>query len=98
MLGQFVREKYAQLKQITARIFNKKGKIYHVCTTRNKNGKIKFIDFKRGELCMCPSSSSYWREDIKEKYMKTEPRRMTRQYAREYGLQYGPKAIDFKKL
>ena len=50
---------------------------------RNKNRIRKLTDFKRRELCICPSSNLYWKIELNLKYLKREPRKMTRQYAKE---------------
>lgn len=75
----------------------KQAKIYHGCMKRNKNATRKVINFKRGKLCVWPSSNLSWKKDIKEKDMTTEPKRMFRQYAEKIALQYGLNAIHLKK-
>ena len=46
---------------------------------RNDTGEL--IDFSRGENCICPTSNPYWKNDVKDKYLKKEPRHMIRKYA-----------------
>ena len=45
---------------------------YHGCNYKNKNGTRKSIDYGRGYRCITPSRRRYWKNNIKEKYLRKE--------------------------
>ena len=57
----------------------------------NKNATRKLIDFKRGQLCIYPSSKPYWKAELNVKYLN-------RQNAGEIREKYGQKVLDLKQL